>query len=134
MMKIAAPRDIVANGQFRREAVVSGTDGREEPLFFSVPEEYASWVDTRSGDCFAAAMLYCAMREGEDLAVEAPLSEKFLFHVNNYVIPLLNEFEPKLKKIRLSATGVIRDSFGGKGVGTGFSGGIDSFCTIFDHY
>lgn len=79
-------------------------------------------------------MLYPAMQYGEDIHIEGVVSSKLLFNLNNYVIPLIKSFSPSSKSIKVTASKVSTKNYQGEGVGTGFSGGVDSFCTIYDHY
>lgn len=103
-------------------------------LWFSVPDKYKNYVCTTQYDGFLVGLLYPAMINGEDIQIEGRVSSKLLFNINNYVIPLLCSFSEKAKKIRVTCVEKSYENFNGKGVGTGFSGGVDSFSTIYDHY
>jgi hypothetical protein len=83
-------------------------------------------------DGFLVGMLFPAMQNGEDIHVAGCVSEKLLFNLNNYVIPLLTAFSPSSKRIRVTADEVSSERYIVGGVGTGFSAGVDSFCTIYD--
>ena len=109
--------------------------GREEECFYSVPRQYASLADTESANCFLVGMLYPAMRYGEDIEVQGVVSARLLYNLNEYLVPLMAICDSRLKRIRISAEAV--DDKGhpeAKAVGTGFSGGIDSFATICEHF
>ena len=108
--------------------------GKDDECFYSVPAAYAEFADTESSNCFLVGMLYPAMRYGEDIDVEGTVSARLLYNLNEYLIPLMAICDPRLKRIRVTAGAT--DDKGwpeAKAVGTGFSGGIDSFATIYDH-
>ena len=109
--------------------------GREENCFYSVPAKYADFADAESSNCFLVGMLYPAMRYGEDMHVEGPVSARLLYNINEYLVPLMATCDPRLKRIKVTAESTDdRGSPAAKAVGTGFSGGIDSFATIYEHF
>jgi hypothetical protein len=92
-------------------------------------------ADTESSNCFLVGMLYPAMRYGEDIDVEGVVSAKLLYNLNEYLIPLMAICDTRLKRIRVNAASTdCSPRPGAKAVGTGFSGGIDSFATICEHF
>jgi hypothetical protein len=103
-------------------------------LWFSACREYSAAVADDRYDAFLIGMLYPAMKYGEDLYIDGTVSHRLLTQVNQDVIPLILSFSPSCKKIKVSAAGTSSESYGGEKIGTGFSGGIDSFCTIYDHF
>ena len=114
-------------------AVDSSELGKTE-LWFSTLRKYEDYVCDSQYDAFFIGLLFPAMAYGEDIHIEGKVSKKLLFNVNHYVIPLIQSFSPKCKKIKVTATEVTNEDLAGDRVGTGFSGGIDSFCSIYDHY
>lgn len=106
----------------------------EAELWFSMPKKYDSYICRNQLDGFLVGMLYPAMRFGEDIYVDGCVSQKLLFNLNNYAIPLLSGFSDSLKKIRISSKETLSENYEGAGVGTGFSAGVDSFCTLYDRY
>ncbi len=109
--------------------------GHEDECFYSVPAEYADMADLESSNCLLVGMLYPAMRLGENMQVEGTVSAKLLYNLNEYLIPFMATCDPRLKRIRVTAAKT-DDSpcVEAKAVGTGFSGGIDSFATIYEHF
>ena len=75
-----------------------------------------------------------AINYGEDIHINGSVSKKLLFNTNNYVIALVKSFSQSCKTIKVIAENTINYNLRGSGIGTGFSGGVDSFCTIYDHY
>ena len=109
--------------------------GKTESCFYSVPKAYADFADTDSSNCFLVGMLYPAMRYGEDIHVEGTVSARLLYNLNEYLVPLMATYNSLLKRVRVTAESTDdKGCPGAKAVGTGFSGGIDSFATIYEHY
>lgn len=130
MMEIGKPSARTENGNLVFSAPVSLPSGRSE-CFYSVPLEYADMADTERSSCFLAAFLYPAMRLGEDLHVAGTVSARLLFNANEFIIPLMASCDSRLKRVKVSAGSVCDvPAQGASAVGTGFSGGIDSFATI----
>lgn len=112
-------------------SIESGRLGFKE-LWFSTPKMYETCLCKSRMDGFLIGMLFPAMQYGEDIHVRGCISEKLLFNLNNYVVPLLLTFSPSCKHIKITADETSAERFDCNGVGTGFSGGVDSFCTIYD--
>jgi len=107
----------------------------EKQIWFSVPEKYGEYLTVDHYDGFLVALLYPAMAYGEDIEIDGAVSEKLLDSVNNYVIFILLAYSSWLKKIKVTAketTDKIIES--AMHIGTGFSGGVDSFCTVYDRF
>lgn len=111
----------------------SETIGNDQ-LWFSVPNKYTEYLTGDRYDAFLVGMLYPAMMYGEDIEIRGCVSERLLFNINNYVMALLNAYSPQTKVIKINVYDSTNNNLGGVDVGTGFSGGVDSFCTIYDHY
>lgn len=103
-------------------------------LWFATPKQYSDYLCKTHMDAFVVGLLYPAMQYGEDIIIDGLVSKKLLFNINNYVIPLLMSYSDTAKNISVSAENVTSERFDCIGVGTGFTGGVDSFCTTYDHY
>lgn len=133
-MRILPPKATLNDDHLTLTAQVA-CQGRTDECFFSVLREYADFVEPASANCFLAGLLYPALRYGETIQVEGKVSARLIFNLNEYVIPLLTACDPRLKPVRITAQET--DAHGypeAQYVTTGFSGGIDSFHTIYDHY
>ena len=133
-MLIHAPISTVTAGNLELRARVT-LQGADSECFYAVPEKYADFADTSSANCFLVGLLYPAMRHGEDIHVEGKVSAQLLYNLDHYLIPLMATCDARLHRIHVTADSV--DSHGWQGaaaVGTGFSGGIDSFTTIYEHF
>jgi hypothetical protein len=71
----------------------------------------------------------------EDIEIDGSVSEILYFHIVNYVAPLLKDFRPHYSIPTIKVNGYADAKKSDKHiVGTGFSGGVDSFCTIYDRF
>lgn len=87
-------------------------------------------ADPLNGNWAAVAMLYPAMSLGYDLHIEAKVSRKLLFNLRNDIQALLRAYDPRLKKVQVSAQVLDAHCSPSGRIATGFSAGIDSFATL----
>lgn len=110
--------------------------GKKKYLWYSFPKKYKQYLTTEKLDGFLVGLLLLAMKRGEDIEVKGAISEKLFFNLTHGYIQVMKIVRPDLKKIKIKAekldNGENAKSKGG--VVTGFSGGIDSFSTIYEHY
>lgn len=104
-------------------------------LWFAVQEQHESFISDTL-DHAAVALLLPAMRRGEDIHVSGRLSEDLVFRVNGAVQRLLTDSMTGLSPITVSADELVPT--GGptrsdRGVGTGFSAGVDSYSVVADY-
>lgn len=105
--------------------------GGKHSLWFSSEKRWGSYFTDEVCDAFLLVVLQVAMREGQDIQCEAPVSSWLLYNLVNSVIPILHRIYPNDKQIKITAEA--KDiEFGGTSVGTGCSLGVDSFSTIID--
>lgn len=104
-------------------------------LWFCVDEQYASWLSDDVYDAFLVAAIWPAMCYHEDIEIDGPVSESLHFHVKSYLLKLIKDFRPEYRIPELSVGG-FKNAIKGNAniVATGFSGGIDSFATIYDRF
>lgn len=114
---------------------------------FTTVKELYFWVDNKYGDmltydvydAFLVAMLYPAMHYKEDIEISGNVSKNLYYNIKNYVMAVISdyalmtkkEFKPVDIKIKGYANALKNERLF---VGTGFSGGVDSFSTLLDHY
>jgi hypothetical protein len=109
---------------------------KQKYLWYSIPEKYSQYVTTEKLDGFLVGMLLLAMRLGEDIDVKGAVSERLYFNLTHSYMNIIQILFPKLKKININ-TQYLDDGKTAKCEGavvTGFSAGVDSFCTVCDHY
>ena len=119
------------NDAILQASFVCGTE--QETLWFSTPRENKSYLCHERGDAFLVGLLLYAMKRGEDITVMVPVSERLYYTLTTYYIKVMAEMFPELKKIKIfcETDAGLLDNAGA--VGTGFSGGVDSFCTVVEH-
>ncbi|MEM6501346.1 MAG: hypothetical protein AAF685_05860 [Cyanobacteria bacterium P01_C01_bin.89] len=135
-MKISAPELAHAEGNIKYRVAVESATG-SQPLWFSLAEQYTELVSDRA-DGALAALLFPAMVRGEDIHVEGVLSERLYYNLSGRCQALLRSLDPTLKTIKIHAphlaSATSESTAKATGVATGFSGGVDSFCALVDHY
>lgn len=105
-----------------------------ETLWFKLPASYKDYVDGRS-DPFAVAMLPTAMALGEDMEVRGHVSPRLAFGIQEYQQVQHSWWPNQLTTIyvkysRLGTPGEIENN---GAVGCAFSGGVDSFYSLWRH-
>src|SRR4030042_2231042 len=75
------------------------------------------------------------MRHKEDMEIDGSISERLYHNFSNSYMHILREVIPSLHIISILPRSLDEEKSNlcMNGIGTGFSGGIDSFCTIFDY-
>lgn len=103
-----------------------------QQIWFETDIKYEKGVCSDRGDAFIVAMLFYAMVTEEDIICEIPISKKLLFHLNDYLIPLLS-FQSNMRKITIHAPTTGKSDFVPTAVGTGMSCGIDSMASVYEY-
>lgn len=133
---VIGPARILDSGAGARLAAPVTRGSHRQELWYSVTREYAEWLSVNTSDAFALVLLPFAMQEGENLVVEGALSERLFYCLSRYVGPLLKLIMPHTEIVSILPQELsrepVRPSAGA--VVTGFTGGVDSFCTLADHY
>jgi hypothetical protein len=136
-MIIGEPRVAIAGQAVRIEAAIKLQDcgtARPTTLFFEVPGAYHRYVTSRA-DPFAVALLPLAMHLGEDLQIEGELSSRLAAGMREYQ-RVQAAWKPRLfKEVEVSCGRLVerrREACEGA-VGAAFSGGVDSFYTLWTH-
>ncbi|WP_432464339.1 hypothetical protein [Agarivorans sp. QJM3NY_33] len=102
-------------------------------LWFELNLPGALWP-SESGDAAMLALLLPAMLANENIHVRGRVSAQLLFHLNGAYQTLVRQVIPYLHQIYISADSCCDRSSQAKGVATGFSAGVDSFCSLRDYY
>ena len=110
-----------------------GFGDRCAELWFGVPEEQEKYLTANRADPFVAVLLPFAMRSGEDISAEDPVSERLHFQLRNDFIPSLSGAGGYYKPVSVLAPLTSERAESGNAVVTGFSGGVDSMYTVFRH-
>lgn len=122
------------NGIVTLSAQVSG--GVTGRCFYSTDAANRDYVDENSSDCFLIGLLYTAMYAGCSLVLDGEVSEKLFFRTKFFLMPILEAyFEGQIQTVDIQAASLRSEVYPQTDVvGTGFSGGIDSFHTIREFY
>jgi|LSQX01.3.fsa_nt_gb hypothetical protein len=108
--------------------------GKKDYFWFSFAKKYKDYLVTENADAFLVGLLLLAMKNGEDIELKAPVSERLYYTISTYMISALNLLNPELKKIKIIASELNSSNLNVAGsVGTGLSCGVDSFTAIYDH-
>lgn len=103
-----------------------------EYLWYRVPEKYASLLSTQS-DAFLVAGLLAGMYYGEEIHVRGTVSPRLAYRLDEYQY-LLNFRMPEiLQPIEIQFSHLAPIEGNPLGVGSAFSGGVDSLYTIWKH-
>ena len=117
-----------------RVCAVVNYDGEDKEIWYGVDKKYAKYLCVERSDAFVVAFLPYAMAFKHDITVEV-LSERLYYQLVNYYIPCLSRFSGYYEAIKIIYTCLDSTNYSGKckGVGTGFSAGVDSFYTVLKH-
>jgi len=103
-------------------------------LWISVEEEFAELIDPNRMDGFLVAGLLMAMKRGVKLRIEGEVSRQLYYHATHYIQAFMTCFTPHLHEVEIEVNGfALPPSPPPSGVATGFSGGVDSFHSIYEH-
>ncbi len=108
-------------------------NGRGTTLWFAVSEEQGAYLCDQRSDAFVMALLPTAMRGGHDIVCETPMSERLHYQLENYLIPVLASAGTIYHTVKIIAPLTNERLENLRGVGTGFSGGVDSLYSIMTH-
>lgn len=105
-------------------------------LWFAVDKTYGDYVTDETLDPFLLGSFLQAMKEGEDIYLKGPVSARLYYNLTHSLIYLYNLVDPGLKRVRIFPDTLISAPITEKSdyVATGFSGGIDSFSLLADHF
>jgi len=133
-MVIVHPARVIAHGAEARVEADIELNGRRQALWYSVQREYEQYLSPSQLDPFVLGILLLAMKHGQDVSVRGAMSEKLLFNLTHFYIPILRLVMPYLKKVSACPDSLSRGGPCANGVVTGFSAGVDSFCVLHDHF
>lgn len=132
-MIISKPRMSLGDKIAKLTATVLTANGQHE-LWYSLPVEYSNWFSTDRCDGFLVGLLLQAMERNEDIVLEGSVSSRLFHNLQNFFIPMMAQAFPNLHRININPKSLLDEPTGGRGVCTGFSGGIDSFAAFIKHY
>ena len=115
-------------------ADVDSTYFGKQTIWAEIDKKYAPILTTENYNAFLVALLYPAMYVGEDIHVKGAVSVKLLYNIQRYLMAFIKTYTPTCKTIQVTAEQTITHLTGKeRHIGTGYSAGVDSLCTIYDH-
>jgi hypothetical protein len=103
-------------------------------LWFKISNLSEDLILIEQTDAFLIAILFLALKKGENILIKGTISHKLLHNVNNYLIGALCLSNSSFKPIHVETEKLSETDRCIKKVGaTGISCGVDSFATYFKH-
>ena len=115
-------------------------------LWYATSKENGKFFCDEVADAFVISMVLRAIKTQQDIIVDAPMSEKLYYNLNDSVLYAINKaFEKRNhKKKNITKSGwhksiiicknLVNCDFKPSGVGTGCSLGVDSFTVLVHHF
>lgn len=132
-MKISKPQISQKGKEIVYQVSVDSAKGKGH-LWYRLHE---SFVDLVAHYCDAplVALLIPAMAMGEDIHIDGIISDRLFYNLSGSFQKLLQHIIPSLHQVAIYPKDVwCGQSESALAVATGFSGGIDSYCVLADHY
>ena len=120
------------NGYYVISEICSTTENINKEIWYRTTEEYADYLVDEVADAFVLPMLLIALKNQEDIKVEAPISEKLYYNIKNNVLYTLSIPLHVNYKINVDCD-YVTTSFQPAAVGCGCSLGVDSFSAMIRH-
>mgnify|MGYP006271546345 FL=1 len=112
---------------------LAGHAGTLFRLWYELPAAYGMYIDEGRTDFAVLALLTVAMARGEDIRVAGRMSPRLLFGLRNHQHVFASRF-PALSRVSIESNALCeRWQAPAGGTGTFFSGGVDSFYTLWTH-
>ena len=108
-------------------------DGKRQEAWFSVEAEYGQYLVEDRLDAFVVGFLTTAMRLGEDICCEGPISRRLYYQLTEYLIPAMAANMEIYHPIAIHAPLTDTPLPCERAVGTGWTGGVDSMYTLMTH-
>lgn len=126
--------EIRNNGGFCELHALIRTDETEYDMWYRVEKEYGQYLTAERADAFIVALLPYALSHSLDIESSQVMSAKLYHQLKGYLIPALAKFTKAYHPIELRSR-LCHDELPNAGaVGTGMSGGVDSYYTILKNY
>lgn len=106
---------------------------KKSVLYYEVEQQFKKYLLTDRCDAFLLGLINHAMYEGYDIVCEGKVTEQLVFQLMNYYIPVLSSNFHDLNRINIKAELESAPIKNVGAVGTGNSGGIDSFYTAIKY-
>ena len=134
-MIIHEPELIQKDGYAVLHARIEMSKKREnfpDNIWYRVPERFAPFMKLQS-DSFLAASLLAGMYFREDIQVRGPVSPRLAYHLEEYQFILNFRYPRTIFPVSIQYEKLAVVEADPTGVGTTFSGGVDSLFTVWSH-
>lgn len=118
---------------FLKAIIKDSVKGKSFPLWYSVDEQYGSYLCDDRADSFLIVSLMYAMKSHQDIVVNAPVSRRLLYHIIYDIQPLFTKLIPGSACIQVRVPDEECPLLEGKAVGCGCSLGVDSMSALYKH-
>ena len=132
-MRIGAPEISSEDGHLTWSVSVRGLANAPDRLWFTIPEEHAALV-TELADPALIGLLIPAMHAGDAVTVDGPVTDELAHNLTHGYQHILDVVIPDLRRVPLEIANPVPAADPAHGIGTGFSGGIDSFTVLAEHF
>lgn len=134
MIRIGKPRiEIRDNEHFLLCSIEDGFRNKKYDIWYSVSSEYGKYLCEDRADAFLSIAFCVAIKTGQDISIDAPVSARFLHSLNNTMQPIFCKLYNVEKTIKITAVQTPVDILHGKAVGCGCSLGADSLASLYRH-
>jgi hypothetical protein len=117
---------------YSRIELTNGPDHFPEFIWYRVPQQYGEFFTTQS-DAFLVPGLLAGMYFGENIEVRGVVSPRLAYQIEEYKFLLHFRFPKTLHQSEIQYNRLDPIDPVAKCIGTTFSGGVDSFFTIWKH-
>jgi hypothetical protein len=121
------------NGKIRLVALIERPNENPFELFYEVDDAYKEYLCYERSDAFLLGILEYAMYFGFNIECVAPVTERLCYQLMTYYIPVLSKNISYYRLIAIKGPLTSEGVSSQGAVGTGFSGGVDSYCTVLKH-
>ena len=125
MIRIEKPQIISDNEKASLEAYITINNSKKK-IWFQVEKKYEQYLCHERGDAFLIAVLNYAMRNGEDIQCDAPITEELFYNLDKILINALISYNPSFHRTQINAPLATEVLPSAGAVGTGISCGVDS--------
>jgi hypothetical protein len=132
-MHIARPVLTSEHGELTWSVSVEGLAGAPDHLWYRLPERHAELV-TDLVDPAVIGLLIPAMHAAEPIDVGGPVTDELVHNLRHGYQHVLEIVVPGLSRIPLNTPITVPAGGPARGVGTGFSAGVDSFAVLAEHH
>lgn len=130
---IGRPYITETEGKARLCSMITGAEAPYE-MWFEVDTPYKPYLCTERADAFVLALLFYCLKHGCNLRSETAVSKQLYYKLTFEYIPTLGNHTEAFQPFQILAPVTSEKLSCAGAVGTGASGGVDSFFSILKHH